>query len=308
MTTIAADRFLGCVLGLALGDALGAPFEGGILERLLWRMIGRTRAGEIRWTDDTQMSIDLIESLLAKETIDPDDLAARFAASYRWTRGYGPATGKLLKRIATGADWREANHSVYPGGSFGNGAAMRAPIVGLAYASRPRELDDATRQSAIITHAHALGVEGAVLMARATAAAVRGCSSNEIFQQAADCCRQEQFKSRLVIAKAWLDSRLDVPVFDVARQLGNRIVAHESCVTSLYLALRFIDKPLLEMLQFIAAGAGDVDTIGAMAGAIWGAANGADRLPDGQLMALEQRERLATIATELHRRFAEVRA
>jgi len=79
MTT--RDRFVGCLLGLALGDASGAPYEGGIPERLAWRVIGRTAEGEMRWTDDTQMSLDLAESLVAKGRIDTEDIARRFGAS-----------------------------------------------------------------------------------------------------------------------------------------------------------------------------------------------------------------------------------
>lgn len=101
-----ADRFTGCLLGLALGDALGAPFEGGPIERAVWRIIGRTRDGRMRWTDDTQMSLDLAESLVANRALDLDDLAARFAKSYRWSRGYGPGAAKLLRRIEI---WGAAN-------------------------------------------------------------------------------------------------------------------------------------------------------------------------------------------------------
>lgn len=122
---------MGSLLGLALGDALGAPLEGGPLERMLWRVIGKTSEGRARWTDDTQMSLDLAESLIARRTLDPDDVARRFATSYRWSRGYGPGAARILKRIRNGTDWRLANTAVYPEGSFGNGAAMRAPVVGL---------------------------------------------------------------------------------------------------------------------------------------------------------------------------------
>jgi hypothetical protein len=37
------DQFVGCLLGLATGDALGAPHEGGTIERLVWRLIGQPR-------------------------------------------------------------------------------------------------------------------------------------------------------------------------------------------------------------------------------------------------------------------------
>ncbi len=123
------ERFEGCLLGLALGDALGAPLEGGPIERLAWWLIGigTGKKGELRWSDDTQMSLDIAESLVAKGGLDADDLAIRFATSYRWSRGYGPGAAKLLKKIARGANWRQANRSVYADGSYGNGGSMRAP-------------------------------------------------------------------------------------------------------------------------------------------------------------------------------------
>ena len=63
------DLFQGCLLGLSLGDALGAPYEGGVLERLLWRLIGKTSQGEMRWTDDTQMTIDKIKLMTFEELV-----------------------------------------------------------------------------------------------------------------------------------------------------------------------------------------------------------------------------------------------
>jgi ADP-ribosylglycohydrolase len=73
------DKVQGCLLGLALGDALGAPYEGGIVERGLWKILGKTRRGEMRWTDDTQTTIVVVESFLDTGRIDSDDLARRFA-------------------------------------------------------------------------------------------------------------------------------------------------------------------------------------------------------------------------------------
>jgi poly(ADP-ribose) glycohydrolase ARH3 len=302
----ALHRFQGCVFGLALGDALGAPFEGGVLERLLWRLIGRTRSGEMRWTDDTQMSLDVIESLVARGGVDSDDLAARFAAGYRWSRGYGPATAKVLRRISRGQRWQEANTSVYREGSFGNGAAMRAPVIGLFYASRAGELVAATRASAIVTHAHPQGIEGALLIASATAAATRGQSTTEILRCVSQCCESEQMNARLATAQRWLTAGSDVNPAEVARQLGNGIAAADSCVTALYLAMRFRDAGFIEMQQRVAKMGGDADTIGAMAGAIWGAANGIEKLPSELLAKLEQRDRLLSSASLLHQRAAEV--
>ena len=293
-------QFEGCLLGLALGDALGAPYEGGPLERLVWRLIGTTRKGEMRWTDDTQMSLDVAESLAEKRALDANDLARRFAHSYRWSRGYGPGAARLLKRIRRGVDWQEANRSVYPDGSFGNGGAMRAPVIGLFFARQPAELINAARISASVTHAHPLGMEGAVLLASATALALTKTAAPEILRGAAKNCSCEAFTVRLAIAGKWLNSGSEPTVREVTRALGNKISASESCVTGLYLALRFMNRPFTDMLQFIADGGGDVDTIGAMAGAVWGAANGIDKLPADRLAKLEQRVRLMNAASALH--------
>jgi poly(ADP-ribose) glycohydrolase ARH3 len=99
-----------------------------------------------------------------------------------------------------------------------------------------------------------------------------------------------------------LQSSDEVSWNDVVRQLGNGIAAHESCVTAVYLALRFREAGFKEMQQSVAAMGGEADTIGAMAGAIWGAMNGIPIDPPGLLEKLEQRERLTTVAAALYQR------
>lgn len=296
------EQFRGCLLGLALGDALGAGYEGGVLERLFWRVIGTTRAGRSRWTDDTQMSLDVAECLIASGGLDLEDLAARFAVNYTWTRGYGPSTSRLLKRVAGGMHWREANRTVHRDGSYGNGGAMRAPVVGLFYSNRPDDLVAAARLSASVTHVHPLGMEGAALVASATAAALLRHTPAEVLEGAASVCTLEPFLARLETAIDWFNSGAEPGPTEVAGQLGHGVAASESCVTAVYVAVRFLNRTFLELHQFVAACGGDVDTIGAMAGAIWGAANGVAQLPVEALERLEQRERLTIVASALHAR------
>lgn len=297
-----SDRFHGTVLGLALGDALGAPHEGGPIERLLWRLIGTTGDGRMRWSDDTQMSLDLAESLLARDGLDEDDLARRFAESYRWRRGYGPGAAKLLKRIRRGEDWRQANRSVYPAGSYGNGGAMRAPVLALFFAGDDHGLVDAARRSATITHAHALGIEGAVMLAVATAEALASADAGRILERVARACTQAEFTSRLAHARRWLDTAATPAPHEVREQLGNGVAAIHSCVTAVYLAASFLKAPFADLMAFTIALGGDVDTIAAMAAAMWGAARGATSLPAADLARLEQRERLQAVAGALFER------
>jgi ADP-ribosylglycohydrolase len=294
------SNYQGALLGLALSDALGAPHEGGILERTLWRLIGRTPDGRMRWTDDTQMSLDLGESLVAHRGFHADDVARRFALGYRWDRGFGPGAARLLKRIRRGEDWRTANRAVFPDGSYGNGGAMRAPVAALCAARLNLDTVALARDSAAITHAHPLGMEGAVLIASATAAALETDDSQVIMEAALAHCRLEPFTRRLERARAWIASRAAPPAREVAAELGNGVHAEESCVTALYAAVRHVDRPFEELHAFVVGIGGDVDTIGAMSGAVWGAANGVDALPTRSLALVEQYERIDVLARAIH--------
>jgi len=290
---VTSDRFEGCLLGLALGDALGAPHEGGPVEKLSWRVLGRTGRGEMRWTDDTQMALDIAESIAVHGRIVPDDLALRFAESYRWDRGYGAGAARLLKAIARGADWREANRSVFPDGSFGNGGAMRVPVVGLLGVRDPDRVADDARASAEVTHAHPRGQEGAVVVAAATAAAA---GDADPLARAAEEASSPECRARLETAAAWRDAGAAPDPHEVVARLGHGIAAAESCATAVYIAVRFLDATFDELMGFVIACGGDTDTIGAMAGGIWGARRGAAALPEEPLARLEQRDRLQAAA------------
>ncbi|MFC1512369.1 ADP-ribosylglycohydrolase family protein [Candidatus Latescibacterota bacterium] len=293
------DRIIGSVLALALGDAFGAPYEGGILERAVWALISK-RNGKRRWTDDTQMTIDVIESLVACGRVDQNDLAHRFAESYRWSRGYGPGAARMLKRIRRGQPWEAASRSVHRDGSFGNGGAMRSPVVGLFFASdNEDELIKASRTSAAVTHAHPLGREGAVLIALATALAYNDTSSPDIIERLCQCAETPEFLSRLHKARELLRSGSNVAPQTVAAELGNGIAAVESCVTAVYIALAFRNCSFNELLEYAIRIRGDVDTIASMACAIWGAANGLKALPQARLEQLEQCDRLKAAAQSL---------
>jgi poly(ADP-ribose) glycohydrolase ARH3 len=297
---VTADRFIGCLLGLATGDALGAPYEGGPLERLVWRLIGRTSDGCLRWTDDTQMALDLAESLLEKDGVDLESLAERFAVSYRWSRGYGPGAARVLKRIRRGVPWQEASKAVYTEGSYGNGAAMRVPVLALFFARDRAGLLAAARSSARVTHSHRVGIEGAVLIALATHALLEARQAAEVLDLVQTECSAPQIVERMKTVRRWIESEDTPSPREVATKLGNGITAATSCPTALYLALRHMNTSFETMMEFIIACHGDVDTIGAMAGALWGIVNGAENLPK---IRLEAREQLVDVATQLYRKY-----
>jgi len=272
------DRFVAGMLGLALGDALGARHEGGPLGQAAWWLLGLGKGDLLRWSDDTEMALGLAASLVEKGGVDADHLARTWADGMSATRGYGSGARRLLTMIRAGADWRDANCAIFPDGSFGNGAAMRAAPLGLFYHREPAELERAARRAAEITHAHPLGIEGGILIARATAMALSGDLD---LGALGDGCREDEFRDRLKTAVQDLDRDA------VVRRLGNGIEAHRSAVTAVHCARRF--REFLPMMEFIISLGGDTDTIGAMAGGIFGARHGTAALPEEPLARLEER-------------------
>jgi poly(ADP-ribose) glycohydrolase ARH3 len=292
------DRYAGSMLGLALADARGAAFEGGLVGGLVWRILGGGAGGKLHWTDDTQMAVGLAESLLECGGLDADRLAARWARDASWTRGYGPGAFRLLAMIRSGADWRTANRAVFPDGSFGNGAAMRAGPLGLFYSGDSRALRGAATLASSITHAHPLGIEGGMLMARAVDLALTGGDPGEFLSALASFVTRREYLDRIETVRSWLGRAPDYA--EVRRKLGNTVRAHESAVTAVHAALRF-PGDFEGMMEFIIRLGGDTDTIGAMAGSIFGAWHGAGALPPGPLARLEERGRIAELGKRLYR-------
>ena len=92
------DRFRGCLLGLACGDAVGTTveFKARRMFPPMTDMIGGgpfgLKAGQ--WTDDTSMALCLASSLVERGTFDPKDQMERYI---RWRdQGYWSSTGKCF--------------------------------------------------------------------------------------------------------------------------------------------------------------------------------------------------------------------
>ncbi len=291
------DQYQGCLLGLALGDALGAPYEGGPFERFVWRIIGKTSHGFPRWTDDTQMSIDVAEILLKYKTIDQIELANKFAQSCQWSRGYGPGAVKVLNAIKAGVDWKSASTRQFKDGSYGNGAAMRASPVALFFHKDINRLLDETRKAAEITHAHPLAIDGAIAISIAISSALNGNFDDNFWIDLNEYCSAPIFRGKFGLIKAWLHNGELVNHQTIVKKLGNGISAQESVATAIYIAMRFINCSFEELIKFVISLKGDVDTIGAMAGAIWGAYNGVINLPN---IHIETKDYILQLASLIH--------
>jgi poly(ADP-ribose) glycohydrolase ARH3 len=281
------SRFRGCLLGLAVGDAVGSPFEGldayGIYSAFggARRIVAKPPVEGLTYTDDTQMMIAVAEALLRDGRIDEASLMAAFVENFDAGRGYGQGTRRLVETARDGGDWVTLSHTLLPGGSLGNGGAMRVAPVGLLF---HRDLDrvwSEARASALPTHRHPVGVEGAQLIALAVALAARGNPFDRTawFDQLLARAVTEEFRYQLKVAR-------DLGPTDPFDVLGSSLRADQSVVAAIACFASSPDSYSNAIARAIAMG-DDTDTVAAMAGAISGAYLGVDAVPAHLLAMLE---------------------
>jgi poly(ADP-ribose) glycohydrolase ARH3 len=252
---------------------------------------------ELWYTDDTQMAIGVAETLADHGTITEEQLCKAFVANYVPSRGYGRGARAVLDAMEEGRDHREVAGRYFPGGSYGNGAAMRIAPLGLFFRHDPSELREQARLSALPTHVHPLGIEGAHLLALAVAKASQMDSFDRdaFFTVLLSACESPEYRAKLERA-----SQVE-SVEDLAA-LGNGIEALESVPTAI---AAFVLEPRCyeEVIASAIFLGGDTDTIAAMAGSLSGAFLGSRAIPTRLVGLLENspkgRRYISSLATRL---------
>lgn len=301
-------RFQGCILGQAVGDALGAPYEGVPADFIYWTqgnattLLNPTDQELIRYTDDTQMLIGVAETLISKGSIDEKYLRERFLANYDPERGYGAGARQLFERVTQGEDWDHLAGNILPGGSFGNGAAMRVAPVGLLFHRDLQQVAEEARRSAWPTHRHPLGIEGAQLLAVAVALALGGhhLDRKSFYRLLTQFCQSEEFGWQVRAARKLRRGHS-------VGFLGNSLPAHRSVVTAIA-CFTTAPSSYEEVIAKAITLGDDTDTLAAMAGALSGAHLGVDAIPTAWIKRLESGPRgvdyLRLLADQLYERFA----
>ncbi len=294
-----ADRIVGSVLGLALGDAVGAPFEG----RMAAEVPDPLPALELPWmglppgstTDDTSMARNLVRSLAARGEFDPDDLVARHL---EWFRSGPPDvdafTRRVLSRVDGGENAFEAARSVWeergPEVSAGNGSVMYSAPLGLAYAGRPEELVEMAPKLSALTHFDERCRTAVLAVTLATAALVRGQSSEGAVAAALTAVVEREGGEELeyLVEIAGVGRQIDGP--DQGFCLFTAGVGLQSLLGT--------GDFEIDVSRVVALG-GDTDTNAAVAGALLGALVGEAGLPPAWLDRLADRTAIRAEALAL---------
>ncbi|WP_329114685.1 ADP-ribosylglycohydrolase family protein [Streptomyces sp. NBC_01465] len=163
-----SDRVAGAVVGSAVGDALGAPFEFGLpgvfAERFpdgVGEMCGGGGWDPGEATDDTQMAVLVGESLLEHGGLELPDIFRRFQ---RWAASEPKDIGLQTEDVLTNGeawDFAAALHFQVNGRAAGNGSLMRAATSAVYFARAGRDATmDAARRIAALTHGDRAAWEG----------------------------------------------------------------------------------------------------------------------------------------------------
>jgi ADP-ribosylglycohydrolase len=308
-----ADRALGALTGLAVGDALGMPTQSMRRADILadyGPITGLTGAGPRQViaagmpagavTDDTEQAMLLARLLIAGDgRIDPLAFAE---ALLSWEQAMtargsldllGPSTKAAVGRLAAGVPAAEAGRH-----GATNGAAMRIAPVGLATPPEPlAALINAVVEASIVTHNTSIGLAAAAAVGAAVSAGIEGGSRADCVEIAIAAAGSAAGRGHWVPGGqigpriAWVTSHLArVAPADWAAELdavvGTGVAAQESVVAAF--GILAVAPSAWEAVCLAASVGGDTDTIGAIVGSIAGALDGMSAWPADTVRRIEQ--------------------
>jgi ADP-ribosyl-[dinitrogen reductase] hydrolase len=293
------DHARGALLGLAVGDALGASVE--FMSPGTFPLVTTMRGGGVhklnpgQWTDDTSMALCLAESLIECSGFDARDQMERYI---RWWReGYLSSTGECFdigNATVSSLQRYLRTHEPFAGSTnpetAGNGSLMRLAPIAIRYANSP-DLGRMVADSSRTTHAAPAAVDACRYFASLLTGALQGVD-----------------KSRLLSPDWWDGDRMEDEVADVVagsftRKEPPQIQGTGYVVRSLEAALwAFYRTDCFEDAVLTAVNLGDdADTTGAVCGQLAGAYYGEQAIPQWWVEPLSLQAQIKQYADELLR-------
>src|SRR5205809_7081465 len=217
MTLTLADRILGCLTGIATGDAIGKQTEtlshedvlhwyphgirgfegtpGSVIPRYAGNAKHEWRIGET--TDDTERTIAVARAIVTDRSVSHVSVGRELL---RCTKCLHPGLKSLWEFHQAADPARIArNHD-------GCGAAIRVAPVGIFYTShRADELLNGAREASVSTHGGSLAIAAAATTAAAVSAAIDGASPHEVLELAECAAAEAQRRWRGHTAHAFAD-------------------------------------------------------------------------------------------------------
>jgi ADP-ribosyl-[dinitrogen reductase] hydrolase len=304
------SKFEGCLLGLAIGDALGMPFEGWRPSWILSKLGGRLKdfhpspdrhLGRGQWTDDTKMAWYLSRSVIRRGgRFDPEDVARAYVEWFESgdLRGIGKATLESIMRLRNGTPWEKSGKTGEM--AAGNGSAMRTAPLGLLHCLNLERLKEDAARDAIITHNNPEAIAGSRAVSFFVAKGALHASVVRAWPQLIDECVAYigpcKVAENLKRAKDLLAQNM--PCNTALQILGTGGYVVETVAGAIFCFLKTPDN-FEESVVSAVTGGGDTDTTAAICGAISGAWNGTWNIPLRWVETVEASEDFRSIAGQL---------
>jgi ADP-ribosylglycohydrolase len=298
---------LGCLLGTAVGDAVGLRREGLSRRRAL-RMYGGPPLepglafGRAFCSDDTEHTV-MVGRALALSACEPQRFERELASQLkRWLlaapAGVGLATLRACCKLLIG--FGPARSGV---ASAGNGPAMRAALLGVC-AKSDAQLVELVRASTRVTHTDARAEEGAMVVARAARLRLNGSIANPssfLGKMVAEC-RGAELRECLAAAATALSENKSPLEFAESRGWVNGVSGYinQTVPAALYCWARS-SRAFRQCVEDAVLLGGDTDSVAAITGAICGANLGAEAIPKQWIERLGDWPRTVAWMTELSR-------
>jgi ADP-ribosyl-[dinitrogen reductase] hydrolase len=305
-------RYVGCLLGMAIGDALGMPVEFLGPEDIR-RRFGRvtdflpmpeSRSGHHlqagQYTDDTSLMLRTVESIIEKEDIEPEDIAMRFvkwfASADRSKRRAGRTTSQAIMSLIKGVHWQASG---IVGTEASNGSVMRIAPIGLANLYDLETLAEDAKTISTITHAHPEAVAAcrAISFAIALLAAV-GCDVNKLLDRTVQFVHGTTVAERLLRVKELLS--MDIPTEAALAELGTKSNAIQTTASAFFCFLKAPNN-FEEAVISAVMGGYDTDTTAAVTGSLSGAHVGMAGIPRRWVERVENSEYIQRLGRQLYR-------
>lgn len=292
------------LLGTAVGDALGVPFEKKLCNfEGLVEWDGKTYLGSEhhnlkpgQYSDDTQMSLMVAESLIDNHGFNADDLSARYMdwiVSGR-ARGYGKTTLMAVQNLQSGKHWSESGIA----GSMGNGTAMRAAPFGVYFRNDLYSLVNICKIDSAITHVSEDAEAGSIAIALAAAYAVND-DMDGLLEKIWEKLPESKVKAMIFSLPSLIDSPHITPQ-QALRVLGTKADVRETVPAALYCFLK-LNNYQEAIVAAIKAG-GDTDTTAAIVGGLFGAKLGAKAIDKKIAQGVEDYDKLVALDSQLYNR------
>lgn len=329
------DKFRGCLIGGAAGDALGYAVEF-LSEKVIWKKYGPDgitgydyREGLARISDDTQMTLFTANGILLSEhSMEPLRCTHAIARAYReWykTQVCARKSAKSFDRCwlmdvpelfsprAPGNTCLSAIENGCAGtisdpinNSKGCGGVMRVAPLGL-YSEDPRQAALLAAEAAALTHGHEMGYIPAALLAYIVNRAVYAPEPG-LKQIVLDglSCMEELFPEGASLAGFRTQIELAVSLAEDGAEnlraihaLGPGWCGDDAIAVAIFCALKYQDDFDGAMIASVNHG-GDSDSTGAVTGNILGAWLGLEGIPEKYLTGLELKSVILELADDLH--------